>query len=166
MSANRPDNETPNTTTGTTGTGSTSTPGTGASVTGDPSQWGASATGGAGTGATDAGTTRDAGAGSLTRGTTTSTGGGTGAATAPATGIAGTARQYGEKIAEGASRAKDYVAEKASVVGEKFQDLRNKDYGQMAEDAKQYARTNPGQALLISAAAGFVLGLLLRGSRR
>ena len=52
------------------------------------------------------------------------------------------------------------------MVGEKFQDLRNKDYGQMADDAKQYARQNPGQALLISAAAGFLLGLLLRGSRR
>ena len=51
-------------------------------------------------------------------------------------------------------------------MGDKFQDLRNKDYGQIAEEAKQYARQNPGQAILISAAAGFVIGLLLRGGRR
>jgi ElaB/YqjD/DUF883 family membrane-anchored ribosome-binding protein len=44
--------------------------------------------------------------------------------------------------------------------------LQNVDYKQVAEDAKTYARQNPGQALLISAAAGFLLGLLLRGSRR
>jgi ElaB/YqjD/DUF883 family membrane-anchored ribosome-binding protein len=30
------------------------------------------------------------------------------------------------------------------------------------EDAKQFAREKPGQAILISAAAGIVLGLLLR----
>jgi ElaB/YqjD/DUF883 family membrane-anchored ribosome-binding protein len=58
------------------------------------------------------------------------------------------------------------LSDKASVVGDKLQDLRNVDYGQLAEDAKQYARQKPGQALLISAAAGFVIGLLLRGSRR
>ena len=163
MSANRPDNDTPNTTTGTTGTGSSSTTGTGAGTSGTPS--GGSSFGIPGS--PEAGTTRESSAGSLTRGSsTTSTGGGTGAATAPSTGIAGTAQQYGQKIAEGATRAKDYVSEKAGVVGEKFQDLRNKDYGQMAEDAKQYARQNPGQALMISAAAGFLLGILLRGSRR
>ena len=53
-----------------------------------------------------------------------------------------------------------------SVVGDKIQDLRNVDYGQLANDAKDYARQNPGQALLIAAAAGFVIGLLVRGGRR
>jgi len=52
------------------------------------------------------------------------------------------------------------------VVGDKIKDLQNVDYKQVAEDAKAYARQNPGQALLISAAAGFLLGLLIRGSRR
>ena len=143
MSANRPDNDTPNRTTGTTGS-----TGTGASSS-------------TGTGST--------GAGSLTRGssTTTGTGGGTGAATAPAaTGVAATAKEYGQKVAGAATQAKDYITDKASVVGDKFQDLRNKDYQQMAEEAKQYARQNPGQALIVSAAAGFILGLLIRGSRR
>lgn len=127
------------------------------------------ATGGAGTGATDAGTTRDTGTGtgqglSTTGGGGQSAGGGAGAGTA--TGLAQTAQEYGQKIAEAASTAKDYVSDKVSVVGDKITDLRNKDFSEVADNAKEYARQNPGQALLISAAAGFVLGLLIRGSRR
>ena len=93
--------------------------------------------------------------------------GGTGAAAATAReGIAATAQEYGQKIADAASTAKDYVSDKVSVVGDKFKDLQNTEMSQVVEDAKAYARENPGQALLISAAAGFLLGLLLRGSRR
>jgi hypothetical protein len=40
------------------------------------------------------------------------------------------------------------------VAGDKLKDLQNVDYKQVAEDAKNYAREKPGQALLISAAAG------------
>jgi ElaB/YqjD/DUF883 family membrane-anchored ribosome-binding protein len=144
-------------------------------------------TGGAGTGATDAGTTRDTGASTGTSfgstggtgstgggsstgaGSLSTTGGGTGAATGAATareGIAGTAQEYGQKIADAASQAKDYVSDKLTPAVDKFNELRQKDYGQMADDAKQYARQNPGQAILISAAAGFLLGLLLRGTTR
>jgi ElaB/YqjD/DUF883 family membrane-anchored ribosome-binding protein len=144
MSQNRPDNDK-----ATTGDGGTS-----AGATGDPSQWGSK-------GATDAG-----GAGLTTTGGTTSGG----AATGTATGLAAQAKEYGQKATEAvtsaATQAKDYLSDKATVVGDKLQDLRNVDYGQLAEDAKQYARQKPGQALLISAAAGFVIGLLLRGSRR
>lgn len=130
-------------------------------------------TGLAGTGATDAGTTRDTsptGGGTGVGGGLQTAGGGTaGTGTAAATareGIAATAQEYGQKIADAATQAKDYVSDKVSVVGDKFKDLQNVDYKQVAEDAKTYARENPGQALLISAAAGFLLGLLLRGSRR
>jgi ElaB/YqjD/DUF883 family membrane-anchored ribosome-binding protein len=134
--------------------------------------------GGAGTGATDAGTTRDTtttGGGTIGSGTGSTgltTGGGAtggGAATGTATarsGAAGTAQEYGQKIADAASSARDYVSDKLSVAKDKFGDLQNVDYRQVADDAKQYARQNPGQALLISAAAGFLLGLLLRNSRR
>jgi ElaB/YqjD/DUF883 family membrane-anchored ribosome-binding protein len=131
---------------------------------------GRTATGGAGTGATDAGTTRAANTGtsggqSLTPSTGgQSAGGGAGAGTA--TGLAATAQEYGQKIAEAATTAKDFVADKMSVVGDKFGDLRNKEFSEVANDAKEYAKQNPGQALLISAAVGFVLGLLIRGSRR
>lgn len=118
--------------------------------------------GGAGTGATDAGTT-----GSTTGGGLTTTGGGaaTGAATAPA-GIVDRAKEYGQTVADAASQAREYITDKAGVVGEKIQGLRDVDYQQYATQAKDYARQNPGQALLVAAAAGFVIGLLVRGGRR
>jgi len=126
------------------------------------------ATGGAGTGATDAGTTRDTstGAGGSGTGQSMTAGSTGGAGTGAATGLAQTAQEYGQKIAGAASTAKDYVSDKMGVVGDKIGELRNKDFSEVATEAKEYARQNPGQALLISAAAGFVLGLLIRGSRR
>jgi ElaB/YqjD/DUF883 family membrane-anchored ribosome-binding protein len=97
-------------------------------------------------------------------GTTGTTGSpGTGTGTAPA--LTQTAQQYGQKLTEVATQAKDYVADKVSVVGDKFKDLQNADLGELAENAKDYARRKPGQALLISAAVGLVLGLLVRGRR-
>ena len=129
---------------------------------------------GAGTGATDAGTTTDTS--SLNQGNasapTTLSSGGTGGQgiTEQAQGLATQAREqaqeYGQRIATAATQAKDYVSDKVTVVGDRIKDLQNKDINQVAEDAKAYARQNPGQALLISAAAGFLLGLILRGSRR
>lgn len=86
-----------------------------------------------------------------------------------ASGAAGTAtglaQEYGHKISEAATHAKDYVSDKVSVVGDKIKDLQNADIGELTENAKDYARKNPGQAILISAAAGLVLGLILRGRR-
>jgi ElaB/YqjD/DUF883 family membrane-anchored ribosome-binding protein len=127
-------------------------------------------TGGAGTGATDAGTTRDTSTGGSQSIATGSGGGGQsaggGAGAGTATGLAQTAQEYGQKIADAASTAREYVTDKVSVVGDKIGELRNKDFSEVADNAKEYARQNPGQALLISAAAGFVLGLLIRGSRR
>jgi len=94
-------------------------------------------------------------------GATTGTTGATG--TAPA--LSQTAQQYGQKLQDVATQAKDYVADKASVVGNKIKDLQNADLGELAENAKDYARRKPGQALLISAAVGLVLGLIVRGRR-
>jgi ElaB/YqjD/DUF883 family membrane-anchored ribosome-binding protein len=98
-----------------------------------------------------------------TTGTTGATGSGTGTGTAAA--LSQTAHDYGQKISEVASQAKDYVSDKVSVVGDKFKELQNADLGELAENAKQYARQKPGQALLISAAAGLLLGLIIRGRR-
>ncbi|HVF67989.1 MAG TPA: hypothetical protein VM914_10010 [Pyrinomonadaceae bacterium] len=137
--------------------------------------------GGAGTGATDAGTTRDTSTGGATGSTgtgsagsggggLTTTGGGggsaAGTATAPASGIAGRAKEYGQTVVDAASQAREFITDKAGVVGEKIQGLREVDYQQYATQAKDYARQNPGQALLVAAAAGFVIGLLARGGRR
>jgi ElaB/YqjD/DUF883 family membrane-anchored ribosome-binding protein len=98
-----------------------------------------------------------------TTGTTGATGSGTGTGTAAA--LSQTAHDYGQKISEVASQAKDYVSDKVSVVGDKFKELQNADLGELAENAKEYARQKPGQALLISAAAGLLLGLIIRGRR-
>jgi ElaB/YqjD/DUF883 family membrane-anchored ribosome-binding protein len=89
----------------------------------------------------------------------TSTGAGT------ATGLAQTAQEYGGKITEAATQAKDYVADKVGVVGDKIKELQNADLAEITENAKDYARKNPGQAILISAAAGLLVGLILRGRR-
>jgi len=100
-----------------------------------------------------------------TTGTTGTTTPGGGAGTGTGTALSQTAQDYGQKISEVASQAKDYVADKVSVVGDKFKELQNADLGELAENAKQYARQKPGQALLISAGVGLLLGLIIRGRR-
>ena len=97
----------------------------------------------------------------------TGTSGNSGTATSTAaTGTAAAlAQEYGGKLSEAASQAKDFVSDKMSVVGDKIKDLQNVDLGELAENAKDYARNNPGQAILISAAAGLLVGLILRGRR-
>jgi ElaB/YqjD/DUF883 family membrane-anchored ribosome-binding protein len=77
-----------------------------------------------------------------------------------------TTHEYGRKIADAASRAGDFVSDKVGVVGDKIKDLQGKDISEIADEAKDYARKNPGHAILISAAAGLFLGFLLRGGRR
>jgi len=104
------------------------------------------------------------GAGSSGTGFGSNTGSGTGTGTATA--LSQTAQDYGHKISEAATQAKDYVTDKVSVVGDKLKELQNADLAEVAENAKDYARKNPGQAILISAAAGLLLGLILRGGRR
>ncbi len=102
--------------------------------------------------------------GSINEGTTTGTTGST-AGTGTGTALSQTAHDYKEKITDAATYAKDYVSDKVSVVGDKFKELQNADLGELAENAKEYARQKPGQALLISAAAGLLLGLIIRGRR-
>jgi ElaB/YqjD/DUF883 family membrane-anchored ribosome-binding protein len=85
-------------------------------------------------------------------------------------------------------RARDFVEEKIDrtkeVLGESYgkareqfddvsEDVRksvktaaqkiDKDYGYIWDDVRGYVKENPGTALALSAAAGFVLGFLLRG---
>ena len=149
MSQNRPGNETGDFGGATGGTGS------------------GGASGGTGSGGVSGGTSSGAGS-TGGGGLSTTTGGGgaaTGAATAPA-GLGAKAKEYGQTVAEKASQAREYLTDRASVVGDKIQGLREVDYAEYANQAKDYARQNPGQALLVAAAAGFVIGLLVRGGRR
>ena len=86
--------------------------------------------------------------------------GGFGAAAAPS--LAQTAQEYAGKVTEAATHARDYVTDKVGVVGDKIKDL---DFNEVTENAKEYARKNPGQAILISAGIGLLLGILVRGRR-
>lgn len=75
------------------------------------------------------------------------------------------AQEYGQKFQEAANKAKDFATEKYNQANDKFQELKSKDPQELVEEAKQYAKQKPGQAILISAAVGLALGLLLRGRR-
>jgi len=72
------------------------------------------------------------------------------------------AQEYGQKIQDAAAQAKDFANEKFAQAGEKLKELQNKDPKELIEDAKEFARQKPGQTILISAAVGLVLGLLLK----
>ena len=69
------------------------------------------------------------------------------------------AYEYGQKVAEAAAQAKDYVSDK-------IKDLENVVLNIATNNAKAYVRQHPGLGILISAGGGLVLGLLFRGSRR
>jgi ElaB/YqjD/DUF883 family membrane-anchored ribosome-binding protein len=75
------------------------------------------------------------------------------------------APEYKEKIMDAVTQAKDYLGEKAGVVGDKIKEFATDDLSGMATKAKDFARQNPGQAILISAGAGLLLGLIVRGRR-
>jgi ElaB/YqjD/DUF883 family membrane-anchored ribosome-binding protein len=65
------------------------------------------------------------------------------------------AQEYGQKIQDAAVKARDYA-------GERFKDLQGKDAKELVEDAKEFARQKPGQALAISAIVGLVVGLIIK----
>src|SRR6185295_11502248 len=76
------------------------------------------------------------------------------------------ASEYGEKLQDAASQVKDFASEKFSQASDKFRELQSKDPRELVDDAKEFARQKPGQTILISAAVGLVLGLILRGGRK
>ncbi|MBK7704393.1 MAG: hypothetical protein IPN69_02875 [Acidobacteria bacterium] len=76
------------------------------------------------------------------------------------------AQEYQQKIQDAAVKAKDFANEKFAVASDKFKEISNKDPKELVEDAKEFARQKPGQTILISAAVGLVLGLILRGGRK
>lgn len=75
------------------------------------------------------------------------------------------AQEYGQQFQDAAMKAKDYATEKFNQVSDKLKEFEGKDPKELVENAKEYARQKPGQALLVSAAVGLVLGLLLKGRK-
>ena len=88
-----------------------------------------------------------------------------GAAAGKASDLAHTAQEYGQKISDAASQAKEFVGDKVGVVSDKIKEMKEVNFSELAENAKDYARQKPGQAILISAGVGLLLGLILRGRR-
>ena len=66
------------------------------------------------------------------------------------------------KLQDAAGKAKVFAEEKLTWASDKFNELTDKDPKEIVEDAKEFARQKPGQTILISAAIGLVVGLLLR----
>ena len=70
------------------------------------------------------------------------------------------------------SKAKDFANEKYSAASDAVKNQYNKvreqvediDFAEITDQVRNYVRSNPGKALLISIGAGFVIGLLLRRS--
>ncbi|MFN6962350.1 MAG: hypothetical protein ACK4S4_01155 [Pyrinomonadaceae bacterium] len=75
------------------------------------------------------------------------------------------AQEYGQRLQDAAAKAREFAGEKFAQASDKFKELHDKDPKQLVEEAKQYARQKPGNAILISAAAGLILGLLLKRRR-
>ncbi|HMO81639.1 MAG TPA: hypothetical protein PKD24_12690 [Pyrinomonadaceae bacterium] len=75
------------------------------------------------------------------------------------------AQEYGEKLQDAAVRAREFAQDKFAQAGDKFKELQNKDPKELIEDAKDYARRKPGQAILISAAIGLAIGFILKGRK-
>ncbi|HEX5704377.1 MAG TPA: hypothetical protein VFX97_14330 [Pyrinomonadaceae bacterium] len=78
---------------------------------------------------------------------------------------AGAANEYTDKLAGVVTQAKDFLGEKVGAVGGKIKEFATDDLSGMANKAKDFARQNPGQAILVSAAAGLLLGLFVRARR-
>lgn len=76
------------------------------------------------------------------------------------------AEDFGKRINDAAIRAKEFASEKFAQAENKFNELKDKDPREIVENAKEYTRQNPGQALLITAAVGVVIGMILRGRRK
>jgi len=76
------------------------------------------------------------------------------------------AQEYGQKIQDAATQAKDFASEKFAAASDKFKEMQGKEPKELIEDAKEFARQKPGQTILISAAIGLVLGLILKGGRK
>ena len=76
------------------------------------------------------------------------------------------AQEYGQKIQDAAVKAKDFASDKFTQAGDKFKEISSKDPRELVEDAKEFARQKPGQTILISAAVGLILGLILKSGRK
>lgn len=72
------------------------------------------------------------------------------------------AQDYQQRFQDAAVKAKDYASEKFAQASDKFKELSSKEPKELLEEAKEFARQKPAQAIVVSAAVGLILGLLLK----
>ena len=72
------------------------------------------------------------------------------------------AQDYQQRFQDAAVKAKDFASEKFAQASDKFKELSNKEPKELIEEAKEFARQKPAQAIVVSAAVGLILGLLLK----
>lgn len=79
------------------------------------------------------------------------------------------ARRAQREVRRRAQRLGSAAREKYDAAAEKmragYQRVRH-DAAQVTDNVNEYVRENPGKSILIAAGVGFVIGLLVRGSRR
>jgi ElaB/YqjD/DUF883 family membrane-anchored ribosome-binding protein len=84
----------------------------------------------------------------------------------PFTDLKAQAQEYGQRISGAATKAKDYLSERAGVAGEKLKELQKKDLNEVVDEAKDIASKNPGKTIAISPGVGLLIGLLIRAGRK
>lgn len=78
-------------------------------------------------------------------------------------------QKVAEEMRKEAEKAKVKAREQMGVAAEGLRtgyDKVRKDANELTDDFNDYVRDNPGKSVLIAAAAGFIVGLILRGSDR
>jgi ElaB/YqjD/DUF883 family membrane-anchored ribosome-binding protein len=81
-------------------------------------------------------------------------------------------RTGSEEASSRFSKAKDIAGEKYAAASDAVKNQYNRvreqvediDFAEITDQVRNYVRSNPGKALLISIGAGFIIGLLLRRS--
>jgi len=73
--------------------------------------------------------------------------------------------QISEKISDATSQAKDFVSDKMSQLSSRMHDMEMPDYSRYMDTVRSQARMHPTETIVISAAVGFLLGVMLRPSR-
>lgn len=69
-------------------------------------------------------------------------------------------------VTESMSRVRDQVSDTVSRGMDRVRSMDRPDVDQMYDDVLESARANPGRTILISAAVGMVLGMMMRGGNR
>jgi ElaB/YqjD/DUF883 family membrane-anchored ribosome-binding protein len=78
-------------------------------------------------------------------------------------------REVSESVRQQASRATDLAKERYDTAAQTLRegyDRATKDLDKLSKDVGAYVRDNPGRSVVAAAAAGFVIGLLVRRGRR